>query len=328
MARPATSVLIPSSRRPQSLRRCLLSLEAQLTPPSEVIVAWQGTDSQTRDCACEFMSRESLPLRAVHCEEVGIVPAENAALDRAQGDIIFLIDDDAVAPPDWIARHLSHYGESSVGGVGGPFDNFHPNGSPFPKRARQPVGKLTWYGKAFGNMFDHDPSWRSRPPQDVDHLIGSNLSLRRGSFDRYDDRLKPYWQMHETDVCLQVKSRGYRLLFDFNNVVRHYPSSEYATPGRAGNLELKIYNAAYNNAFVLSKHSPQHLRAVRLLYCLAVGSVAAPGLLASAEAIRRYGNPRREASILARTWKNSIAGWRDGAKARADIQANGTCESP
>jgi glycosyltransferase involved in cell wall biosynthesis len=311
-----TSVLIPSLGRPKSLEKCLLSLDAQVIRPSEVIVAWQGHDTQTRDYALEAAEIVKFPLHVVHCKEQGIVPAENAALDRAGGEIIFLIDDDAVAQPDWLSKHLWHYKDASIGAVGGSADSFDRDGTPFRRRSYRHIGQLTWYGRLIGNMHDQPTEWRSRKPIEVDHLVGYNLSVRRKAFLRFENNLKPYWQMFEADLCYQVRERGYRVLFDFSNVVCHYPTNSIYTGGRGGNLTLKICNAAYNHAFVLAKHSPRRLRPWRLLYLLFVGTTNTPGLLALPFALRAYGGPRTEISVLRSSWLHHLLGWRSGSAKR------------
>ncbi len=316
MSNPSTSVLI-ASRRPRELTRCLESLAVQTTKPDEVIVAWQGDDSRTRDAAAGAAARLDLTVRIVHSPEVGVVPAENAALDRAGGEIALLIDDDAVAPIDWIARHLSHYRDPCVGAVGGPFTNYNPDGTPFPKRSAEPVGAITWYGKPIGNIHDHTPEWRSRRPAEVDHLAGGNMSLRRSAIGRFESRLRRYWQHFELEACLQVRARGCRVLFDFANVVEDYPTSATFVAGREGDLAVKVFNSAYNHAFVLGKHVTGWKRVVCLAYLLGVGSVGAPGLVGFLVGVRRYGNPRRELSILRRTWQARLEGWRAGGRERA-----------
>src|SRR5687767_3849016 len=94
-----TSVLIPSYRRPGALENCLTSLAEQETPPDEVIVVWQADDAPTREVAERLAASVPYTLRVLHSTEAGVVPAENLALEAASGEIILLIDDDAVAPP-------------------------------------------------------------------------------------------------------------------------------------------------------------------------------------------------------------------------------------
>ena len=310
-----TSVLIPSFGRPAALKNCLFSLAAQTRKPEEVIVVWQADDTPTRDVAEQI--RYALPynLRLIHQLTPGIVPAENQGLAVATGQIILLIDDDALAPPDWVARHLTCYSDPEVGAVGGPAVNFYPDGTPFPKRAAEPVGKLTWYGRAYGNLYDHVEHWSSRSPREADGLVGYNMSLRREAFDRFEERLLPYWQLFELDACLQVKGRGYRVIVDFGNAVQHHPTNSVYVAGRHGDLAVKVFNPAYNYSFILAKHSAWYSRVPRLVYLLGAGSVGSPGLAAFFVAVRRYGSPVREAKILIRTWQHSVAGWRAGAQA-------------
>ena len=115
-------------------------------------------------------------------------------------------------------------------------------------------------------------------------------------------------------------------MFDYGNVVEHFPTTnDNYVSGRDGDLSSKVYGGAYNESYLLSKHSPSHLRAIRLTYGLAVGSLAAPGLLATPFAIARFGAPRRELRLLMRTWQSRLEGWRDGARQRKAARlANGS----
>lgn len=226
-----------------------------------------------------------------------------------------LIDDDALASPEWLGRHIEHYANPAVGAVGGSADNYDGDRS-FPKRALTPIGHITWFGRSIGNMYDHPPEWQLRPPQEADYLVGYNMSVRRQAFERFEDALKPYWQGFETDACLQVKASGYKVLFDFANVVRHYPSNTTYKPGRDGDLQQKVYNAAFNEALILAKHTVSPLRNARLAYLLGFGTVNTPGLAAYLIAVKRYGAPLREFAILSKVWRSRIYGWRVGSRLR------------
>src|SRR5207237_5434658 len=124
----------------------------------------------------------------------------------------------------------------------------------------------------------------------------------------------PYWQMFEFDACMQVRARGYKIMFDFGNVVKHYPTNTAYAGGREGDLQVKIFNSAYNHSLLLAKHSRWYQRPAHWLFQLLVGNVVTPGLLASAVAMYRYGNPKRDLSILGRTVRARLAGAREGAR--------------
>lgn len=312
----ATSILIPSFKRPVALLRCLQSLEQQTNLPDEVIVVWQADDCATRDAAEKFKRQTTLPVVIAHSPVKGITVAENVALSCAWGEILLLIDDDATAPPPWLERHLAYFEDDTVGAVGGPADNYTPSNAPFPRREPKQIGRIMWYGRTIGNMYDYPNHWRRRPAIEVDHAVGYNLAIRRVAFGRFEERLRPYWQKFETELCLQVSRRGYRILFDFGNVVNHYPTNTVYAPGRSGDLEVKVYNAAFNWAFVLSKHSPGYLTVPRLVYLLLIGSSSTPGIFSVLTNALRGGSFLAEAVLLPTTLRNFVSGWSAGVKAR------------
>ncbi|MGL4419623.1 MAG: glycosyltransferase family 2 protein [Gemmataceae bacterium] len=312
----SATVLIPSYRRAVSLVECLQSLALQTVLPAAVIVVWQGDDTATPAAIATVQATLPYPVQVLHSATVSIPVAENIARRAATSPILALIDDDARPAPNWLARHLAFYDDPTVGAVGGPADNYNPDGSLRQRRGNEPIGRLTWYGKMIGNMHTQLQEWRTRPPQQVDHLVGYNMTFRAEALPAFEERLKRYWQLFELDACWQIRKRGYRILFDFSNVVDHHPTNETYAEGRDGDLELKIFAGLYNTAFVLSKHTAPGLRLIRLLYLLLVGNVSTPGLVGSLVAWRRYGHFRRECRILRRAWKETLSGWQAGRNQR------------
>jgi len=301
----------------------LEGLASQETRPDEIIVVWQDQDKETAITAQRESRRFDLPLKLVHSNCAGIVPAENCGLEHATGEVILLIDDDAIPPAPWIKRHLSHYENPEVAAVGGPAINHFADGKRYPLRQVREIGKLKWYGKFVGNLND---SVLAPPHADtirVDHLAGGNMSLRRLAFKRFDDHLRDYWQKFEAEVCLQVRSRGFQVLFDFTNPIFHYPVSEHGVwdNTRNGNLQRKIFNGAFNNAFILSKYSRGWTRCVRFLYLFAVGSIPSPGPLKLPFSVWRYGDPARELRVAVGVLRSQWEGWRAGLRSsRQDVE--------
>lgn len=310
-----SSVIIATYQRPDRLTCCLESLALQTQLADEVIVVWQGSDTQTRQLAECFAKDAPFPLKVIHQSEPGIVAAENAGLDGAAGEIILLIDDDAIAAPDWVERHLAHYDDASVGAVGASCQNFACDGSPVRPVAPRTIGKLTWFGRFHGNMQDLLLEWQTRRPIAVNSLIGGNMSFRRRALDKFDATLKPYWHFFEAEACLQAARRGYRVLFDFANPVRHYPVHRITISLRLMD-EYRIYNLAYNHAYILSKHSPWWLRPPRLSYLLLIGTATRPGCAGAVVAFVRHRDLRKQLRTLRDCARWHLRGWADGSKKR------------
>lgn len=316
MEADVVSILIPSWRRPDKLEACLLALSRQTRPPDEVLIVWQADDTATRDRAEACRATLSIAIVVLHLPTNGVVPAENLALSAARGNLIGLIDDDAVAPPYWVERYLALFADPAVGAAGGSAVNHLADGTPFPVRHVEDIGRLTTAGKVVGNMYDHPAEWANRPPREVDHLVGYNMWLRRKAFDRFSTDLRAYWNLFELEACLQVKRYGYIILFDYGNVVLHYPSNTAYAGGRQGDLTIKIYNPCFNLGSIHAYHSPWLLLPLRIARQYLLGSVQSPGAAACIVAVKRFGKPLREIGILMRAASSYTFGALAGLRRR------------
>jgi glycosyltransferase involved in cell wall biosynthesis len=100
------SVVIPTYRRPQFLRRCLEAMVGQdLMVPFEVIVADDGPDTATEQTVQHFSKTlriQYLPVRNTQ----GPAAARNAAWRVAKGEIIAFTDDDTIPSASWLRKGI------------------------------------------------------------------------------------------------------------------------------------------------------------------------------------------------------------------------------
>lgn len=171
------TVLIPTYRRPKDLARCLSALKQQTRPADEVLVVVRDTDTETWALFKDF-NLGSLPLRTVTVKVTGVVAAMNLGLEKAQGDIISITDDDAAPHPDWLARIEAHFlADERVGGVGG--RDWMYEGMQLVEGRREIVGQLQWFGRTIG---EHHLGVGE--PREVDILKGVNMSYRSDEIGR------------------------------------------------------------------------------------------------------------------------------------------------
>ncbi len=272
--RRTVSVLIPSWRRPDDLRRVLNSLVHQQHKPDEVLVVVRPDDTPSREVAAAAAA--DLPVREVLVRNPGLVAARNAGLDAASCHIVAFLDDDAVPEIDWLERMLAHYDAPDVGAVGGR-DRLFRNGVLAPEGPRSDVGTLTWYGRFV--------AWHHRgtgAARDVHHLKGVNMSIDRGRFPdiRVDTSLRGRGaEVHEdASVSLQVLRRGLRVVYDPAVRVDHYEASRGDADARSP-VDLRgRRDRHHNQTFVVVRYFPLHRAVVHVLYALLLGSSEAPGL--------------------------------------------------
>jgi GT2 family glycosyltransferase len=268
------SIIVASYRRPEMLKQCLASLLAQSRLPDEVIVVTKVYDPDSTRAVKDV--RQSHPQGArivrVQVNEHPVIVAENAGLARAKGDIVGFIDDDALAHPDWLERMLAHYADPQIGGVGGR-DNLYIDGQRYTVgRPEEGVGQLTWYGRISGNHH-----LGAGGIQQVYFLKGCNMSFRRAAITEIDPRLIGDVTYHwEDDLCLKIRGRGLKLLYDPRIVVDHYGGRSWEERGIEDARYAIVNN--HNLVYVLLKHLPLPRKVIFLAYTFLVGDGYAWGV--------------------------------------------------
>lgn len=97
------SIIVPTFNRAQYLGECLDSLLAQRVSVGEIIVVNDGSTDGTRDVLGLYGDR----IKVVNKEENGgKASALNLGLSIARGEWIWIFDDDDIAFPDALERHL------------------------------------------------------------------------------------------------------------------------------------------------------------------------------------------------------------------------------
>ena len=103
------SVVIPTLRRPEGLRRVLRSILAQADVGQrleEILVVDNSPEGSAEAVVSELASAAWAPLRYAHEPRAGVATARNTGVRTATGGLIAFIDDDQEAPPTWLAALL------------------------------------------------------------------------------------------------------------------------------------------------------------------------------------------------------------------------------
>jgi Glycosyltransferase like family 2 len=279
------TVIVPSYRRPRELTKCLEAIAAQERAPDQVVVSVFEPDRESEAAAAAF--REVLPLKCVAVPDRRVLALMQAAVSRAEGEVIALTDDDAAPRPDWLGRLLAHYDDRTVGGVGGRdvLDDQATAGEGEGER----VGIVRWFGRP---VYGHHLGVGAA--RDVDLLKGANMSLRRQLW-ALDMDLKgagdqPHW---EFDVCLRARRAGWRLVYDPSIVVDHRLAPRVGGPQRDESDPQRVGDAAHNLLYATVRWLPWPRKLAALVYSALVGQRNAPGPLLVMERLVR-GEPPGE----------------------------------
>ncbi|HES75437.1 MAG TPA: glycosyltransferase, partial [bacterium] len=109
MSRHAMSVIVTTYNRPDALGKVLAALCRQTRPPTEVLVADDGSGEATQQCVQTWQAQASVPIRHVWHEDLGFRAAaiRNRAAAQAQGEYLIFLDGDCIPLADFVARHAA-----------------------------------------------------------------------------------------------------------------------------------------------------------------------------------------------------------------------------
>ena len=299
------AVLVPTYRRPDDLRRCLRAIAGQLQAPDQIIVVRREGDEATTS-VLNGPDAAGLVLTVVTVVAGGVVAALNAGLHAVRADVVAFTDDDAAPRPDWVLQIGARFAaDRALGGLGGR-DWVHQHGR-LEDGSRSVVGRITWVGRSIGHHH-----LGVGPPRDVDTLKGVNMSFRMQALDGvcFDTRLRGTGAQvcNELGVSLAVKRRGWKLLYDPQIAVDHYPALRHDEDKRSTFCAEAVYNAVFNETLLLCEHLGVCRRYAFIAWTLLVGQRASPGLLQFPRLLLEQ--PRFTTARFRATWAARIAGWR------------------
>jgi GT2 family glycosyltransferase len=126
---PLVTVIVVNWNGIAFLPDCLASLEKQTWTNLEFVLVDNGSTDGSTDYVRSWIERMTKAQAILLSRNSGFCEANNLAFARAQGEWIALLNNDAVAEPNWI-EELMHYGntEAGIGMLGGKVLFFDPKG--------------------------------------------------------------------------------------------------------------------------------------------------------------------------------------------------------
>lgn len=198
---PRVSVVVCSYNGAATIRDTIEGLMALDYPNYEVLVINDGSTDETPVIAGEYA------VRLISTENRGLSNARNTGWQKADGEIIAYIDDDAYPDPHWL-QYLAHtFMTTDFVGVGGP--NIAPPGD--------------------GPVADCVANAPGRPvhvllsDREAEHIPGCNMAFLRESLqaiEGFDPRYRAAGD--DVDVCWRLQERGWKIGFHAAAVDWHH----------------------------------------------------------------------------------------------------------
>lgn len=271
------TVLVPTYRRTIDLVRCLDALKQQTRLPNEVLLTVRDIDEETWGFLKSY-NPMPLNLKVIEVNVPGVIAAMNAALAQFTSDVIASTDDDAAPHPDWLVRMEEWFlSDRKIGGVGGRDWQYVGDNIKEPGE-RDVVGKVQWFGRVIGNH--HLGVGEAR---EVDVLKGVNMAYRREAIGdlTFDERLQGTGaQVHfELAFTLQLRRKGWKLIYDPKVAVDHYPAQRFDQDGRDQFNPAAQCNTVHNETLALLDYLPIIQQPIFIFWSLFVGTRGSMGLV-------------------------------------------------
>ena len=226
-----TTLLISTYNFPKALHLCLQSITQQTVMPNEVIVADDGSKSDTHDVIVFWRSKLACPIKHVWQEDTGfqLATIRNKALAIATCNYIIQIDGDIIMERHFIEDHL-HYAEQGVFVCG---SRSRINEAHTQRLFNGELLKLSFWRRGLTDRMNAlRCSFLTPYFYDYNHLRGCNMAYWLAdikAINGYDEQIKSYGYEDE-DVQERLKRIGKRKKFiKFMCIEYHLYHSEHPT---------------------------------------------------------------------------------------------------
>lgn len=238
---PSATVVVATRDRPESLIRCLQSLDRIDYPQLEIIVVDNDpTAGNTMDSIWDSVGSVR-NLRCVRESRPGLSWARNCGLELAQGEIIAFTDDDALVDRHWLAGMVRGFAAAEnvacVTGLTLPaeldtaaqvwFERFGGFGRGFSRRVfdlgnnRPPDPLYPFRGSIFGSG--------------VNMAFHTSILRRVGGFDPALGAGSLALSGEDFDAWFRILREGYQIVYEPSAIVHHSHRKDY------GALRRQIY---------------------------------------------------------------------------------------
>ena len=232
MPNPLTiSALVITYQRPEELNGALENLFAQDRPPDEIIVIDNDPAGSGRDAPLTGHERVSYLCTG---ENLGVAAGRNRAAERAAGDVLVFIDDDARF--------------STTAALTAVVESFTEH---------EQIGVLAflirnaWSGEIRPSEHPHPDAGRWAEPREVSYFLGGACAIRREAFAAlggFDETF--FYNGEELEFSFRLLDAGWHLRYRPDVEVLHRVSAL----GRG--LTTNCYWLVRNRVYVAEKHLP------------------------------------------------------------------------
>jgi GT2 family glycosyltransferase len=255
-------------------------LDQSIESEYEVIVVDDGSTDNTEKIVGSFNDTRLHYIQ--HSTNLGLSAARNTGWKNANGTFVAYIDDDAVAPDNWLRSLRSEYREN-VDGVGG-----------YPK---------TYYDDVYGRYAVARGLYTyGEDAENIDGAGGMNMSFKREVLEEvggFDEGLTHIGD--DTDINIRLNKEGYNLVVNPEITVQH------KFPRNFRDLMYKYFSRGQGVWYLKQKHGGPSL--VKYVLFTLLSPLMVPQAVIDGAGIQKYSSDNDLIKYIIITYLTKIANY-------------------
>lgn len=205
---PKVSIVIAHLFGVDYIVNCLTSIYQSDYQNLEVVIFFNGN----QDHSFELVGKKfPQAVRILHHKNLGFVEANNRAIEKSQGELIFLLNDDTIIDSHLVSHLVEEIISSENIGIVGPKIFYMDE----PQKIWFAGGKIDWQRQQSShlgrNLLDREYEDKRK---EVDFITGCALMIKKEVIEKVGLMDKIYFAFYEdADWCQRVKRAGYQVVY-------------------------------------------------------------------------------------------------------------------
>lgn len=239
------SIVIVNRNTADLLMDCLEHVYASDLPHTPQVVV---VDNGSTDDSVEKVRQNYPHVQIIEAgRNLGFAAASNRAIERAEGDVLLLVNTDAMLEKDCARKLMNLITEDPHAGMVGPQLMNEDGTRQTSYEAVPTLATETLNRSLLKRLFPRRFPGKHRlvsGPESVEALIGATMMVRREALDhlgRFDEDY--FFFLEETDLAVRMRCHGWKVMFEPRARAVHLQGATAKT--YAGSARIEFYRSRY-----------------------------------------------------------------------------------